>query len=64
MQTGVCLYDAAGARVNEKQTGVRRDESGFCWWLDLSDLPDGIYFVNLRGNDQSFTAKVVKTRRR
>jgi hypothetical protein len=64
MSTDVCLYDAAGARVNEKQTGVRRDESGFCLWLDLSSLPDGVYFVNLHGDERSFTTKVVKTKGR
>jgi hypothetical protein len=64
MKTAVCLYDAAGARVSEKQMGMRSDESGLYWWLDLSSLPDGIYFVNLRGYDRSSTTKVVKTRRR
>jgi len=63
-RVALSLYNAGGFRVGEKQMRLRRNETGLRSSLDLSALPDGVYFVNLHGNDRSFTAKVVKTKRR
>jgi hypothetical protein len=63
-QTAPRLYDAAGTIVSEKQVCARRDGTGLRWSLDLSSLPDGVYFVSLQGNGRSFTAKVVKAKGR
>ncbi len=63
-RVALSLYNAGGFRVGEKQTCLRWDETGLRCSLDLSALPDGVYFVKLHGDERSFTAKVVKTKGR
>jgi hypothetical protein len=60
----VCLYDASGAKVKELQASTARSGTRLRFEIDLSGFPDGIYFVSLKGNDRSFTTKVVKTKGR
>ena len=58
------LYDACGAKVMELQASAARSGTRIQFELNLSGFPDGIYFVSLKGNDRSFTTKVVKTKGR
>jgi len=63
-RVALSLYNVGGFRVGEKQMRLRRDETGLRSSLDLTALPDGVYFVNLHGDNRCFTAKVVKTKGR
>ena len=56
------LFTTSILDVNGKECQFKSQKSSNVWSIDMSDLPNGIYFINIIGERSSSQVKVIKDR--